>query len=109
MLADTLKPPYYAVIFTSEKSDNTEGYSEMVHKIRELAEQETGFLGMESVAENFEITVSYWKDLDSIKSWKLNSEHAEAQQKGRTNWYKWYKVRISKVERDYQFNGLVQK
>ncbi|MBE0384248.1 hypothetical protein PCARR_b0195 [Pseudoalteromonas carrageenovora IAM 12662] len=67
----------------------------------ELAEQQSGFLGMESAREDVGITVSYWADLDSIKNWKDNSEHLEAQKIGRKSWYDTFKVRISKVERDY--------
>lgn len=60
-----------------------------------------GFLGIESAREEVGITVSYWSDIDSIKRWKANSEHLEAQKTGRKSWYDSFKVRISKVERDY--------
>ncbi|KAF7786437.1 hypothetical protein PRUB_a1000 [Pseudoalteromonas rubra] len=67
----------------------------------ELAEQQPGYLGIESAREELGITVSYWTDLESIKLWKANAEHMEAQKTGRKLWYKSFKVRISKVERDY--------
>lgn len=41
----------------------------------ELAKQQDGFLGVESARNEIGITVSYWKDIDSIKKWKQNSEH----------------------------------
>jgi heme-degrading monooxygenase HmoA len=34
------------------------------------------------------ITVSYWKSLEAIKSWKENSAHKIAQEKGKQEWYK---------------------
>ena len=73
----------------------------MANRMVELAEQQAEFLGVESAREDVGITVSYWADLDSIKNWKANSEHLEAQKTGRQSWYESFKVRISKVERDY--------
>lgn len=102
-IASTPKPPYYAVIFTSHRTDGDNGYSEMAKKMNELAEKQPGFLGVESARESVGITVSYWSDLESIKLWKSNSEHILAQQKGRDIWYSEFKTRICKVERDYHF------
>lgn len=100
------KTPYYAVIFTSTQTENIKGYKEMALKMEALAKQQDGFLGIDSARENVGITVSYWRNLEAIKNWKLNSEHLLAQQKGRNQWYNWYNVRICKVEREYEFNGL---
>ena len=100
-IANTLQPPYYAVIFTSLRSKNDSGYDEMAHKMVKLAEQQPGFLGLESAKENISITVSYWNNLTSIKQWKANVNHIEAQKSGHTTWYDSFKVRISKVDRDY--------
>jgi heme-degrading monooxygenase HmoA len=96
-----MKLPYYAVIFTSIKTDETEGYDEMAMKMVELAQQQEGFLGVESARNEIGITVSYWKNLEAIKIWKQNLEHLEAQEKGIKNWYKKYTVRIALVEREY--------
>ena len=103
MIAKTPTPPYYAVIFSSIRTKGDNGYSEMGDKMVELASEQEGFLGVESVREKLRITVSYWKDLESIKKWKENAEHKIAREKGKTNWYKSFKTRIAKVERDYEF------
>ena len=100
-LAKTPEPPYYAVIFTSLRTEVDDGYSAMAGKMLELAALQPGFLGVESVYEGLSITVSYWSDLQSIKSWKANAEHLDAQRLGRDRWYSSYKTRIAKVERDY--------
>ena len=60
---------------------------------------------MDSARNDLGITVSYWKDLEAIKIWKQQSDHVVAQKKGRTDWYQWYKVRICKVEREYEFGN----
>lgn len=106
MIANTPKPPYYAVIFSSIRSEEIDGYSEMADLMVDLASKQEGFLGVESARNELGITVSYWKDLDSIKKWKQHSDHLVAQQKGRTKWYKNYKTRIAKVERDYEFEKI---
>jgi len=106
MIANTPKPPYYAVIFSSTRSAVDDGYSEMADKMEELARQEKGFLGIESARNELGITVSYWKDLESIKKWKNNSEHRIAQGKGREIWYSSFKTRIAKIESDYDFQKL---
>lgn len=103
MIAETPKPPYYAVIFSSLKSSEDTGYAETGARMMDLASQQTGFLGVESAREALGITVSYWRDLDSIKQWKQNIEHVEAQQKGKKQWYDSYRVRIAKVEKEYGF------
>jgi heme-degrading monooxygenase HmoA len=75
----------------------------------ELAAAQPGYLGMDSVSaptgdmEKKGITVSYWQDLESIKQWKQNSEHLLAQKLGRKDWYRSYRVRICRVEREYGF------
>ena len=105
MIANTPKPPYYAVIFTSVRTEEGgEDYSNMADLMVALGSQQEGFLGIEGARNDLGITVSYWKDLDSIRKWKQHLAHQIAQQKGKTEWYKHYKTRIAKVERDYGFD-----
>lgn len=95
------KLPYYAVIFTSTRTDGDNGYSEMARQMEDLAREQPGFLGVESAREGMGITVSYWRDLQAIALWKSNADHLMAQRKGIKDWYSWYKVRICLVEREY--------
>lgn len=94
--------PYYAVIFTSDRTDGDNGYSEMAGQMEKLAREQEGFLGVESARNEIGITVSYWQSLEAIANWKRNTDHLFAQRKGITDWYKWYKVRICLVEREYE-------
>lgn len=102
-IAQTPEPPYYAVIFTNTLSESTEGYVETANRMVQLAQQQPGYLGFESARDGIGISVSYWRDLDSIRQWKTQLEHQQAQDKGRSQWYCAYKTRIAKVERDYEF------
>lgn len=97
--------PYYAVIFTSMQTENTEGYEEMATLMVELAKQQPGFKGIESARNDLGITVSYWDSLEAIKQWKQHADHKIAQRKGIKNWYAYYNVKICKVEREYDFHA----
>ncbi|PCI33561.1 MAG: antibiotic biosynthesis monooxygenase [Alphaproteobacteria bacterium] len=99
--------PYYAVIFTSVQSDYDQGYAQTAQQMVDLAARQPGYLGFETVSEGKQgISVSYWKDLDSIKSWKKVADHLTAQKSGREKWYKSYTTRIARVEREYSFEKL---
>lgn len=103
MIVTHLEPPYYAVIFSTIVEDNLEGYSETAQRMEELAQQQNGYLGIESARNEIGITVSYWQTLEDIVAWKNNVEHTEARNLGREKWYKKYQLRICKVEREYGF------
>ena len=103
MISKTPYPPYYAVIFTSLRTDGDKGYDKTANRMLELVKEQKGFLGMESARSEVGITVSYWKTLGAIQDWKKNIEHQIAQKNGKEKWYAAYKVRICKVERDYEF------
>jgi heme-degrading monooxygenase HmoA len=103
-IAQTPKTPYYAVIFTSTRTGVDGSYDGMAEAMVKLAAEEPGFLGIESAREGLGITVSYWESLEAITAWKQNSAHLVAQARGREVWYDAFKVRICKVERDYEFH-----
>ena len=98
----------YAVIFSSRRSGTDDGYDEMSRRMEELAQQQPGFLGIESARgpDGLGITVSYWKDEAAIGAWKQNAEHLVAQKRGRREWYAEYTVRVARVERSY---GLTRR
>ncbi len=97
----TTEPPYYAVVFTSVRREDTPAYDRMAEKMMEKARLQPGFLGVEHARDGLGITVSYWKDLESIRAWKQDLEHQEAQQKGKEAWYRSYRIRIALVTREY--------
>ena len=102
-IACTPEPPYYAVIFTNQRTAGDKGYGAMAEHMIELAAQQPGFLGAESTrdANGFGITVSYWASEDAIRDWKANTEHQGAQAAGKKIWYADYALRVAKVERAY--------
>lgn len=101
--ANTPSPPYYAVIFTSQRNAGDVGYTAMGERMVALAAEQPGFLGIETVRgdDGMGITVSYWESEEAIRHWKKHAEHQIAQQSGKDIWYDDYLIRIAKVERAY--------
>lgn len=107
MFAKTPAPPYYAVIFTSQRSPVEDDYGDTADRMVELAGQQPGFLGAESVrdAGGQGITVSYWASEADIANWKRHAEHTLARERGRKEWYAGYETRVAHVERAYSFRS----
>ena len=94
-------PPYYAVIFTSVRTDS-QNYNALAAAVLKQAEKQDGFLGFESARNEIGISVSYWKDLKSINAWKEQALHKTAQ-KSAKEFYTHFRVRVCKVEKEYGF------
>lgn len=93
------------MIFTSQRTDGDHGYEAMAKQMVELASQQPGFLGVDSIRDKngIGITVSYWDSLEAIQQWKKHAAHQIAQEKGKQQWYERYSVRVCKVEREHGF------
>ena len=105
MLATTPEAPYWAVIFTTQRTDaDAEGYAQTAAEMERLAAQQPGYLGLEHAgSEGGGITVSYWRSLEDIAAWRRQVDHAQAQAKGRERWYRAYGLRVARVEREAFF------
>lgn len=105
-LAATPDPPYYAVIFASTTTDDTDGYEDASARMIELAAGMPGFLGIDSARERgVGITVSYWESEAAIASWKADAEHTVVRETGRDRWYSAYQLRVGRIERAYGFRS----
>nr|WP_243655528.1 antibiotic biosynthesis monooxygenase [Roseateles saccharophilus] len=96
-------PPYYAVIFASQRTAVEHGYGDMAERMVALAAGQPGYLGVESTRgeDGFGITVSYWRSPEDIAAWRRHAEHRIARDTGRSDWYAHYSLRVAKVERAY--------
>ncbi|MFF2849894.1 antibiotic biosynthesis monooxygenase family protein [Streptomyces sp. NPDC058001] len=99
------EPPYYAVVFTSVRTDGDNGYGETADRMEELVQEIPGFLGMDIARTpgGLGVTVGYFRDEDAIKEWRAVLDHRAAQSRGRAEWYERYAVHVAKVERSYAF------
>jgi heme-degrading monooxygenase HmoA len=98
----TPQPPYFAVIFTSIRTEGDNGYADTAREMLELASQQPGFLDFESARQEIGISVSYWSSEEAIAAWKQNVLHRQAQKKAK-DWYRTFRVRVCRVEREYGF------
>ncbi|MER6210217.1 antibiotic biosynthesis monooxygenase [Streptomyces sp. NPDC001642] len=94
------QPPYYAVVFTSLRTEGDNGYGETADRMGELVKGIPGFLGEDSarVPGGLGITVAYFRDLAGIEAWRAHAEHRAAKEYGREHWYERYSLHIAKVE-----------
>ena len=102
--ARTPEPPYYAVIFTSQRTPvDDDGYHHTAGRMAELAKDMPGYLGAESTRgeDGLGITVCYWATEADVANWKQQMEHRAAQERGKQVWYEHYELRVAKVERAY--------
>jgi heme-degrading monooxygenase HmoA len=105
MIASTPQPPYYVVIFTSQRTEVDAGYAEAAQRMLELAAQQPGFLGVESArSDGLGITLSYWQSEEAIRAWREHAEHSVVREQGRADWYAAFATRVAKVERAYSFS-----
>ena len=105
MQASTPEPPHYAVMFTTTREEADDGYAAMAEEMEALARQQPGYLGIESARDaSLGITISYWRDEESIAAWKANIDHTAARDLGRGRFYTSYVLRVAKVERDYDWS-----
>lgn len=102
--AKTPKPPYFAVIFTSQHRGQADSeYAATASALLERVHRIPGFLGAEGISDpsGFEMLVSYFVDEAAIHAWKQEEKHVEGQRRGKDHWFSHYSVRVARVERSY--------
>ncbi|WP_307867683.1 antibiotic biosynthesis monooxygenase family protein [Umezawaea beigongshangensis] len=102
---EACEPPYYAVVFTSVRTGEQDGYGETSARLEELVKDVPGFLGMDHAQTpgGLSITVGYFRDAEALARWRSDAEHRAAQRRGRDEWYQSYTLHVAKVERSHGF------
>lgn len=97
------EPPYYAVIFSSKRSQNEKAYRDSINDMLTLAAEQPGYLGTERARDpdGFGITVSYWSTLEAFTAWSQIAETFIARASGKEKWFDFYELRITRVERAF--------
>ena len=104
-MKSSIDAPYYALIFTSRKSAELEGYADAAERMQTLCAAQPGFIRMVHAVtdEGESVTTCYWEDLAAISAWKANLEHRAAQEQGTAQWYDEYQVEVARIERAYHW------
>jgi heme-degrading monooxygenase HmoA len=95
-----------SVIFVAQRTDlDADGYAQAAALMDELAAQQAGYIGIDSVrgADGLGITVSYWTDEASANAWRDHPEHAAMRDAGRNQWYAHYSLHVAQVTRSYDW------
>ncbi len=94
------------VIVEFELREGSESeFETALQQMQQQVRKYDGFLGEMSCRsienEKTFVTLSDWRDRESIKAWQEDREHKKVQQLGRERIFAWYKIRVCDVEREY--------
>jgi heme-degrading monooxygenase HmoA len=95
-----------AVIFEVIPSEGKKAeYLEIASQLRPELDKIDGFISIERFQSLNDpekvLSLSFWKDEESIQQWRSLEMHRWAQSKGRDVIFKDYHLRIAEVKRDY--------
>ncbi len=94
------------ILFRSKLTGQAgEDYQAMNAEMETLVRQNPGFIDVKSYkAEDGErLTVVWWRDEESLREWREQMRHREAQNAGRKKWYAYYKMEVANVTRESSF------
>lgn len=105
LAASDLPPQTWIVSFANKRMPDDDGYAEMGDRMDALASQQPGYLGIDSVrgSDGIGITVSRWSSIAAMVAWRRLGAHAEAQSRGRADWYRSYRSDVARVDRTAAF------
>ncbi|MDA8109509.1 MAG: antibiotic biosynthesis monooxygenase [Betaproteobacteria bacterium] len=87
------------------KPDAQQEYMQWAGRMAELARKMPGYVSHKGfVAEDGErVTIVEFESEEAQRAWRLHAEHAEAQKKGRKDFYQEYRVQVCEVKRESAF------
>ena len=102
-----------AVIFEVQPKDGQkQAYLDIAARLRPQLDEIDGFISIErfeSLSSPGKIlSLSFWRDEQAIKNWRLMEDHREAQVQGRTTMFTDYRLRIVSVIRNYGMSDREQ-
>lgn len=95
-----------AVIFEVWPVENgAKEYFDLAAELRPLLEEIEGFISIERfeslTTKGKFLSLSFWRDEQSIRTWRNMEEHRTVQEKGRHGVFSAYRIRVASVIRDY--------
>ena len=102
-----------AVIFEAiPEKGKWDEYIDIASKLRPELETIDGFISVErfqSIANPEKVlSLSFWRDEESVRQWRNLETHRVAQHQGRTSIFNDYRLRVASVIRDYGMNERSQ-
>lgn len=102
-----------AVIFEAMPAEGKwDEYLDIAGALKPELERIEGFISVErfqSLSDAGKVlSLSFWKDEESVARWRNLEQHREAQARGRESVFRNYRLRIADVSRDYGMNDRDQ-
>ncbi len=97
----------YAVIFEVQPKTElaAQAYFDLAAELQIELEEIDGFISVERFSslsdKKKNLSISFWRDEKSMKQWREHHQHRKAQQNGRREIFKDYRIIVAKVIRDY--------
>ena len=103
----------HVVIFELEpKAGLQENYLGIAAELRSELEKADGFISVERFSSLTQdgklLSLSFWRDAESVVAWRQDREHRKAQAKGRGELFADYRLTVAQVERQYGLNDRTQ-
>lgn len=100
-----------AVIFEVWPAEgHKDDYLAIAASLRDELGQIDGFISVErfqSITDPGKLlSLSFWRDEEAVKQWRIQAHHRESQAKGRAGIFADYRLRVASVLRDY---GLTER
>ncbi|HJP44997.1 MAG TPA: antibiotic biosynthesis monooxygenase [Arenicellales bacterium] len=91
------------------KPGREEEYSELAEKVFPEVDKIDGFISVEGFESLIEpgknLSLSFWRDEESIQRWRDHPEHAKVMQQARDRVFSSYRITVSSSMRDYRFRS----
>jgi heme-degrading monooxygenase HmoA len=102
-----------AVIFeVRPHADGRQEYLDLAAGLRPLLEGVDGFISIERFQSLTDpgklLSLSFWRDEQSVQAWRQLEPHRVAQAKGRASVFEDYRLRVAGVLRDYGMSERAQ-
>lgn len=101
------------IIFEVQPKPGAEqSYFDIAAGLREELESMDGFISVERFESLTQpgkyLSLSFWRDEEAVKAWRLRDHHREAQTSGRGSLFANYRLRVASVVRDYGMNDRAE-
>lgn len=102
-----------AVIFEVLPTDSGQArYLELAASLRPELDAIDGLISIERFRSlstpGKMLSLSFWRDEDSLKAWRAHTDHRAAQKEGRDTVFADYRLRVATVVRDYGLTDRAQ-
>lgn len=94
------------IVFRSRlTAEAGEDYQALDAELERLVLDQPGYVTHKAyrAGDGERLTLVWFKDQESLRTWKMQPRHLEAQRRGRERWYEFYEMEVAEVVRTSSF------